>query len=90
MFNKNDFVKSKLNPYVVGLVLEQSDIYYYRTANNTMTISGYIIKLADNRTQWIAEEDLEMILPAETQEISSELESTDNSKDNQFIRKDNM
>lgn len=80
MFNKNDFVKSKLNPFIVGLILEQRDIYYcksYKNAHKDVTIVGYSIKLADNRTQWIAEEDLEMVAPAETQEISSELLSSD-------------
>lgn len=57
LFNPNDFVKSTLDGFMVGLIVRYAEV-------STYSVPGYIIRLAAGKEVWIAEEDLNLIVPA--------------------------
>lgn len=56
-YSPNDFVKSTLDGFKVGLVVRYAAV-------STYSVPGYIIRLAAGKETWIAEEDLKLIAPA--------------------------
>lgn len=56
-FHPNDFVKSELDPFLVGLVIGKGSIAGGR-------IDGYLIRLANGDQTFLETDDIRLIAPA--------------------------
>lgn len=73
-FNKNDFVKSTIDPIkTVGLIIKAANMPLSIKVNTKPimqgVVAGYMLRLANGESKWAAEDDLKLISAAPTNDF---------------------